>query len=205
MLQPPKIKVPVPSHLRVVAVLFLFASVCAACSAKYRANLYAVTESGRTTLKPTEMFYVAGVGISSPLADAYLLPATGYLAGAAYSVRDTGTVGGGIDQGILQYRKRTDYRMFLPLPERLTPGPVTLDNSAFVRDFSNVEVPLTERTYLYSGGSFSIDSIKSSDLYTSLRAVFRSLKGDSLKYAGQMKFVARQRFYFRGAVYRRGE
>ena len=193
------------SHTRVLSTVLLFAFIWVACSAKYKANLYAVTEDGRATLKPTEMFYVAGLGISSPLADVYLLPAKGYLAGAAYSVKDTGTIGGGIDEGIVQYRRRTDYRMFLPLPERLTPGPVTLDNSTFVRNFSNVEVPIAARTYLYSGGSFSIDSIKSSVLYTSLDAVFRSLEGDSLKYIGQMKFTPREKFYFRGTVYRRGE
>jgi hypothetical protein len=186
---------------RLIPIIVLIVLTVHACSSKYGPRLHTVSEEGRTGVRPSEMFYVENMGVGSPLVEAYMVPAAGHLAAMSYSVKDTGTLSGE-GQGVLQYRRRIDYRMLLPLPAKLAPGAVTLDNS-FVRDFSNIETPLAARTFLFSGGTFSVDSIKSADLYTSINAVFRSLKGDSLKYEGQMRFVPRDRFYFRGVIYRR--
>ncbi len=185
----------------VLVVLFvvLFAG---SCTSKYRPRLYIVAEEGRTVIKPTEMFYVEGMAVSSPLSEAYMTPANGNLAAVSYYSKETG-MGSDEQSGFFVQRRRSTYRMILSLPAKLSPGEITLDNLSFVRNFSSVEQPIPARTYLFSTGTFSIDSIKSSDLYTSIDAIFRSLEGDTLKYQGHMKLVPRDRFYFRGVIYQR--
>ncbi len=187
--------------LFIVASLAIF--VLGSCTAKYQNRLHLVNEDGRTILKPKESFYVENMVISSPFTDIYYRAGKGHLAALAYSIKDAVTTAENAKNDVTQRHPRTDYRMILPLPEKITTGEVELDNSAFVRDFSTAELTIAERTFLFAGGTFSIDSIKSSDLYTSLNAVFRSLKGDSLTYDGQMKFIIRDSFSFRGTIYHR--
>ena len=186
------------SSFALALALALAISGAMSCASRYRTHLYCIKNQKKIEAKVEEAFYVRGYGLRPELSDDFLIAADGQLAAVAFFLRDTSLIPYD-PYRVVQYRPRRNYRLFWPLPVKLargslrTPGP-----RPFVRDMDNYEAPPGERVYTLAHGDMLIDSIKSSDLYTSISAAFYNQAGDSLHFEGQVKIRRRKIFKFSG-------
>lgn len=196
-------------YLKLMTISALFFSLTAlvvtlgGCSSRYRHSAYLLEADGsRQRMTIIESFYTRGLGLASPFSQEFIKPGPGSLAAVSFFVRDTAQ--SATQKGsLIKSRGRITYRLYLPLGSELIPGDAPLRQGAFMRDHSRYNLSQSERTYLYANGKMSIDSLKSSSVYTTVDAVFRNLAGDSLAVSAEIRFRQRHNFRFSKTKYNR--
>ncbi len=186
----------------ILALCLVVPLIHAACSSRFRASLYLVEETLKRRVVIREAFYVKGLGVSSAFSADFVTPMAGTLGAVAFFTRETGDLNAG-PSNMIGLRAHIDYRLIAPLPENLTVGPLTLTNSAFVKKLSFEKIDEAWRTYLFSEGHMTLDSMKKSDWHTTIAATFRSQDGDSVRIEGQIRMKKRDTFAFKDTRYER--
>ena len=179
------------SRPRIAIGLFPLFAIClliGACTSRYRMDLYLVDDLHRYKMQVDQTAFARGTRLNS---DPYGVPkvvvgdkstvmiATGRRGAPEDRVTELGI---GIDEYII-------YRIYLELPADLTAGEVPLIDNSFVRLMKYFEIPADEKIFLPVSGQFTIDSVRSGDLFgTFTNARWENQNGIPVGFAGRVRF-----------------
>ncbi len=169
-------------------LLVLVAALMAACSSRYRLDLYMAVEGERDKVDVEQTQYVVDARLGEFLAENKLLPGKGNVV-----IATTGTRRSSGEEGkmpILSFDEYLRCRLHLQLPEKPEPDSIDLVDNSFVQLLGRYDWSTEDKTFMPRSGYFLVDSVGSNRVFITIDGAFENHNGVSLGYSGKFKVKA---------------
>ncbi|RKX26034.1 MAG: hypothetical protein DRP45_04540 [Candidatus Zixiibacteriota bacterium] len=169
----------------VVSVVVVLLFTMAACTSRYRLDLFVEHGEFKKRIKVEKTKYMNGGVLSSPWADRKIVNGPGNCV-----VLITGARGHRIKSAsydLMEYDRYIKYKIFLQMPSRLAPGVLPLKNNSFVQLMGQFELEPEKKMFIAQEGTLTIDSLAGKRLFGTIDGMFANKQGESVLLEGQFK------------------
>jgi hypothetical protein len=176
------------NHSATLALLATFVLV-AACTAKYRLDLFEVRDEVSRKIKVEKTEYMVDGVLNSPFESDKVVPGTGNCI-----VLYTGARGESSEVGfgnLMGYDRYLRYKIFLQLPTHPEAQTYNLPNNAFVQLLGRYEAAPEDNVYLATEGTLAVDSIPKHRLFGTINGTFKNAAGNQISFQGKFKVKIR--------------
>lgn len=170
---------------RFLFLIILTVAVLAACSSRYRRDLYLVERRGLSKVKVEKTEFVMDGVLGDPMGRDKVVVGPGNC-----MILTTGSRGGSTSDAesvLIDYDRYLRYKIFLQLPSRLQPGTLPLENNSFVQLLGFYERPPEDKIYLARSGEFSVDSLSDKHLFGSIDGSFENGRQEPVTFKGEFR------------------
>ena len=170
---------------RTSLVILLVTIFTAACSSRYRRDLYLVEGQEQSKVKVEKTEYIIDGILGSPNDPDKVVAGPGNC--VILTTGSRGKVSGGEEPGLVDYNQYLRYKIFLQLPSRLQLTKLPLENNSFVQLLGYYELPADQKIYLARSGEFSVDSLTDKHLFGSIDGSFENSRNEPVAFKGEFR------------------
>ena len=173
------------SATRLGLTVLLLTIMVAACTSRYRLDLFLVTGEARTKVKVEKTEFMAGAVLGDPMSREKVEPGDGNTL-----VLVTGSRGRtlrGEARDLINYDRYTRYRLFVQLAATVEPGSTPLEDNSLIQLMGRYELDAEDKLYYPTGGQLVIDSLAKDRLFGTIDGRFENRHGEAVAFVGKFK------------------
>lgn len=156
------------------------------CASRYRLELDVVEAGVNRRVQVEETQYARRAVLGDPLSESVIRSGDGscivVLTGARVRQKEDGG-----KYEVLSYDEHLQYRLYLQLPAKLSPGTVQLAENSFVQIVGRYEVSMAEKIYPQAAGTLVIDSLAHNRAFLSIDGQYQNQSGKTVAVKGEFK------------------
>ena len=167
-----------------LAILILI-MLAAACTSRYRLDLFLTEGDTRTKVKVEKTEFMAGAVLGDPMSRDKVEPGDGNCL-----VLITGSRGRAVDtetSSLVTYDRYVRYRLFVQLAATVEVGPTTLKDNSLLQMMGRYELDAEDKLYYPTGGEMIVDSLAGNKLFGAIDGRFENSKGETVALEGRFK------------------
>jgi len=173
-------------HNSLFTTLILIVLSLAACTSRYRLDLYMVREGERKKVGVEESEFLMDVVIGNPYTrDNKLVAGDGNCLIISTGTRGATQTAGQSD--VLSWDRYLRFEIYMQLPLGKPSGRIPLKDNSFLNLLGHFERPVDETVYMPESGDLLIDSATDSHLFGTLNGEFANSAGERIGFEGQFK------------------
>ena len=157
----------------------------AACTSRYRLEMFTVSEGHRSKIKVEKTEYVKGAVLGDPASRDKMVRGDGNCL-----VLVTGARGTAVDshpEDIISFDRYERFQVFLQLPATLGPVSIPLKSHSFVNQLGRYEIGDESRMYFPLDGNLVTDSLAHNRLFGTVDGNYENSQHDTLSFQGKFK------------------
>jgi hypothetical protein len=165
--------------------ILALAILLAACTSRYRLDLFLVDGEARTKVKVEKTEFMAGAVLGDPMSRDKVESGDGNCL-----VLITGSRGRTLDaktRDLISYDRYIRYRLFVQLAAMVEAGPTALKDNSLLQMMGRYELDAEDKLYYPTGGEMIVDSLADNKLFGTIDGRFENRQGDAVALEGRFK------------------
>ena len=165
--------------------LLLLTILAAACTSRYRLDLFLVQGEDRTKVKVEKTEFMVGAVLGDPISRDKIEPGDGNVL-----VLITGSRGRTLNantRDLINYDRYTRYRLFVQLAATVEPGSTQLEGNSLIQMMGRYELDAEDKLYYPTGGQLVVDSLADNKLFGTIDSRFENRHGEAVALVGKFK------------------
>ncbi|MCD6248914.1 MAG: hypothetical protein J7J98_01110 [candidate division Zixibacteria bacterium] len=173
------------SYSRIVLATLILTMLTAACTSRYRLDLYLLEGEARTKIKVEKTEFMVGAVLGDPTSRNKVEQGDGNCL-----VLITGSRGRTLDteaHNLASYDRYVRYRLFIQLAATVKAGSMTLKDNSLLQMLGRYEIAPEDKLYYPIGGELVVDSLAGNKLFGTIDGRFENRNGEPVALEGQFK------------------
>ena len=167
-----------------MALLMLMLTL-AACTSRYRLDLFLTEGDTQSKVKVEKTEFMAGAVLGDPMSRDKVKLGDGNVI-----VLITGSRGRTVNteaHDLMSYDRYARYRLFVQLAATIEAGPIVLKDNSLLQMMGRYELDAEDKLYYPIGGELVVDSLSGNKLFGTIDGRFENHKGDPISLEGRFK------------------
>ena len=167
--------------------LLLVVLLLAACTSRYRMEMFMDTGDERKKVKVEEKEFFPNTVLNDPYADIKLLEGDGNCLIVTIGTRGDQVKTDRIKNLMFEYDEYLKERIYFQLPSELRPMSINLTGKSFIQLLGRYDQPAETKIYVPQTGALVIDSLVGNKLYGTLNGQYANNNGETVAFDGKFK------------------
>lgn len=172
---------------RYLSALMLLVLLTAACTSRYRLEMFMDTGDERRKVKVEEKEFFPNMVLNDPYADLKLLEGEGNCLIITIGTRGETVETDRIRNLVFEYDEYLKKRIYLQLPGDLRPMSINLAGKSFIQLLGRYDQPADSKIFVPQTGTLVIDSLVDDKLFARLDGQYAANTGETVAFDGRFK------------------
>jgi len=173
------------SFSRIVLATLILTILAAACTSRYRLDLFLMEGDVRTKIKVEKTEFMVGAVLGDPMSLDKVEPGDGNCL-----VLITGSRGRTLDaeaRDLVSYDRYVRYRLFIQLAATVEAGSTALKDNSLLQMLGRYEIAPEDKLYYPTSGEIVVDSLAGNKLFGTIDGRFENRHGVAVAFEGRFK------------------
>ena len=173
------------SYSRIVLATLILTILTAACTSRYRLDLFFLEGEARTKIKVEKTEFMVGAVLGDPMSRNKVEQGDGNCL-----VLITGSRGRTLDtegHDLASFDRYVRYRLFIQLAATIEAGSITLKDNSLLQMLGRYEITPEDKLFYPTSGELVVDSLAGNKLFGTIDGHFENNHGRAIAFEGRFK------------------
>ncbi len=175
-----------PHYVIGLSLVISLLAVVGGCASRYRLDMFIALDETRKKVDVENTAYVMDAVLGDPMAENKIVPGDGNV--GTITVGTRWKAAGKAELSLIGFDEYLRMQIYLELPPMPKPDSLPLPGNSVAQMLGHYDQSPAQRAFLAKDGFYRIDSVRSREVFVTLRGDYANNLGKTVSFDGQFRF-----------------